>query len=370
MYAALVMTALVVGTQGVRGQFSMNSVARGGSVEVDMPVEQGAIDGHVINRAEERVIRRQVWNSKNNVEFRASLTGMATQFNKSWTTDNQNSISSELSVNYYHTYTKDRYISRFRFDGIYGMNFIDDAWFKNQDMLKLEYLMSWKMTERGSLRNWAYSFETLFASQFAEGYKSRTEKVLWSNFMAPGTLRAGLGVTYTSPSSKLPFVVTLGLLSGNGLFVLDNGLSDERRLKLGIPDVRRADGTLPHYKIEGGSSINIGFNRTFALSGRAQGRTLQYVGTLSSFYGWMTQVARHKPVAVVGSETGVSESGAAVALPAILPTAEWTNRFVFVPLKFLSLEFRTVTRYDRSQVDQMQMQYYVRVGLTYGYKNR
>jgi hypothetical protein len=72
----------------------------------------------------------------------------------------------------------------------------------------------------------------------------------------------------------------------------------------------------------------------------------------------MTQVTRHKP------------AEGEVAPATIMPTAEWTNRFIFNPIKFLSMEFRTTTRYDRSQVDRVQMQYYLRVGLTYGFKNR
>jgi hypothetical protein len=356
IFAAAAAIVLGAGVEEARGQFTMNSIARNAGVQVEMPVEPGDIDASVINRAHERVIRRQVWNAHNNVDFRMSLTGMVTQFNKSWATERQNSISSEFATYYYHTYTRDKYSTTFKFDGIYGMNLIDDAWFKNQDMLKLEYLLSWKMSNRGALRNWAYSFETLFASQFARGYKSRTEKEVWSNFMAPGTLRVGLGFTYTSPDKKVPLVVTVSPVSGNGLFVLDDGIGDERRVKLGIPNIRRADGLLPNYKSEGGSSLNIGFNRTFGLGER--GRTLQYISTLNSFYGWMTQVARHKPA--------TDE----IAPPAILPTAEWTNRFIFNPMKFLSMELRATSRYDRSQVDKVQMQYYLRVGLTYGFKNR
>jgi hypothetical protein len=356
---AALATALGGAVQEADAQFTMNSIARGGDhVPVEIPVEPGDIDASIINRAREKVIRREIWNGRNNVDFRASLTGMVTQHNKSWTTNNQNSVSSELSVYYYHIFTRDKYSSTFKFDGRYGMNYIDDVWFKHQDYLSLYHLSSWKMRDRGVLRNWAYSFSANFTSQFAEGYESRAkQEQVWSNFMAPGAFNVGVGFTYNSPKPRLPFVVTVNPLSGDALFVLDDRITDERRLKLGIPNVRDADGLLPNYKIEGGSSLNVNFNRTWNLGGGE--RTVQYVSTLTSFYGWMTQIARHTP------------TGEDVVLPvAIRPTGRWENTVRFTPLKFLTMEFRTTSLYDRSQVNKVQMQYYLRVGLTYGYKNR
>ncbi len=362
LYTTLVAAAAWAGSGRALGQFTMNSIGRGVSVETPIPLETTQINDRVVNRAHERVLEREEWNRHNNVDFRVSLTGMVTQFNKSWTTNNQNSVSSELSAYYYHIFTRDKYSSTFKFDGIYGMNFIDDVWFKNQDKLELYHLSSWKMRERGVLRFWAYGVSAKFASQFAEGFESRDKREqVWSNFMAPGTLNVGVGFTYTSPSKKLPFVVTVNPLSGDGLFVLDDRITDARRQKLGIAVPRAADGSPIRYKIEGGSSLTVDFNRTFMLGDR--GRTLQYITTLNSFYGWMTQVARH--------DSPPSEGATGVVAPLdILPTVGWTNRLIFNPLKFMTMEFRTTSIYDRSQVDRVQMQYYLRVGLTYGFKNR
>lgn len=350
---------LLMWTDTAQAQFSMSAIGKDAvNPDVEIPLKLNRLDISVINDAQRRVMRKTVWNERNSVDFKASLTGMVTQFNKYWTTNNQNSVSSELAIYFYHIYSRDKYSSTFKFDGIYGMNYIDDAWFKNQDLLTLYHLSSWKVRERGMLRNWAYGVSAKFTSQFAEGYKSRTEHEPWSNFMAPGMLNVGVGLTYTSPDQKLPFVVTINPLSGDGLFVLDKRLSDDRKQKLGLAGTRRADGSMVNYKIEGGSSLNVDFNRTFAFGGK--GVTMQYITTLNSFYGWMTQVARH--------EGPVSE-GAVVPL-AIMPTVGWTNRLIINPLRFLSLEFRTTSIYDRSQVDRVQMQYYLRVGLTYRYKNR
>jgi hypothetical protein len=319
---------------------------------VEIPLKPETVDASVINEAKAHVMRKTEWNQRNNIDMKASLTGMLTQYNQSWVKNNQNSISSELAFYYYHTYSLEKYTSTFKFDAIYGMNFIEDAWFKNQDQLSLYHLSSWKMREKGALRHWAYGFSAKFASQFTEGFKSRTEHELWSNFMAPGTFNLGLGLTYTSPDKKLPFIVTVNPVSGDALFVLDDRLSETRKKQLGLPE-----GSLIRHKIEGGSSVNIDFNRTFNLGNK--GVTMQYITTLHSFYGWMTQLSRDPDV-----RAGV------VPPMAIMPTVNWTNRLIVNPLKFLSLEFRTVSVYDRSQIDHVQMQYYLRVGLTYRYKNR
>ena len=363
---ALVMVSLLASTDRVRAQFTMNSIARDVNPSVGIPMEHSDIDAYILNASQVRVLKREAWNARNNVDFQVRLTGMVTQFNKSWTTNNQNSIASELVAYYYHTFTRDKYTSIFKFDGAYGMNFIDDVWFKNQDILKLYFLSSWKMRDRGLLRNWAYSFETSFMSQFAEGFKSRAvgeRDQLWSNFLAPGTLTAGIGFTYHSPHPKLPFVVTINPISSNALFVMDRRIAPDRRQALGIPvsyapdDENHEHPIFKKTKVEGGSNLNVGFNRTFAL-GKGKKTTLQYNTTLNSFYGWITQVTRHEPP--VGMTAPL----------AIMPTVRWDNSFVFSPLKFLAMEFRTSTIYDRSQVDRVQMQYYLRVGLTYRYKNR
>ncbi len=368
IYIMLVVLAAVAATgtaEEAKAQFTMSTIGENAELSVPMPLLSRNIDTHIVNAAEAALWRKAVWRHHNTVDFQVRLTGMLTQFNKAWMVNNQNSVAAELAAYYYHTYTKNRHTSLFKFDGMYGVNLIDDAWFKNQDMLRLYYLASWKLREKGALRNWAYSFSTTFASQFAEGFKSRTERnIPWSNFMAPGTLNAGVGLTYTSPNPKVPFIVTVNPIAFDALFVMDDRIADDRRKQLGIAVPGDALAGQYEYidhksKIEGGSNLNVAFNRTFVF-GKKQGFTMQYITTLSSFYGWMTQVARKE---VEGVEPTPPP-------PALVPTVGWTNTLVLTPLRFLALEFRTTTIYDRSQVDKVQMQYYFRVGLTYRYKNK
>jgi hypothetical protein len=365
---AIFAVLMLAGADRARAQFFMGGIGqREAGLKVEFPMEPGQIDAYVLNETEALVQRKTAWNAKNNVDFYISLTGMTTQLNKSWqatAANSQNSISGELFAHYYHTYTRNRYTSIFKFDGVYGMNYIDDAWFKNQDMLSLYYLVSWKLRDKGVLRNWANSFSSSFLSQFAEGYKSRTEDELWSNFLAPGTLNLGAGFTYTSSNSKWPFIVTIDPASIKTVFVMDEGISSTRRLNIfgdGMPVTYAPDDTgklypiFKNYKLEGGSNLNVSFNRTFALGDG--GKTLQYNTTLRSFYGWMTQLGR-------------KDGGTAADMQALVPTGRWVNTFVFKPLKFMAVEFRTTSAYNRSQIDKVQMEYYLRVGLSYSYKNR
>lgn len=343
-------------------QFTISTVEPGTELRMPMKVYYAPVEVDVVNEAKAKMIRKAVWRQRNLVDTKVTLTGWLTQYNKAWSSNGgQNSISGQLLIYYYHTFEKNRFTNIFKFDGQYGMNYLDDIWFKNQDLLKLYELASWKLKRYGHLKNWAYSFSTTFMSQFAEGYKSRKEKdILWSNFLAPAILNGGIGLTYTSPNAKLPFIITLEPISGNVLFVNDGRLSLDRRRALGIPVSYADDDTeqqfpiYKNYKAEGGSNMKISFIRTFKF-GRKQNFTMQYNTTISSFYGWITEVARH------------DVNGGA---PEILPTLDWTNTLNINPMKFLTLQFSMRMMYDKSQIDKIQMQYFMSVGVSYTFKNK
>lgn len=351
----------LVWASAAAAQFRLNTVEKSTEIAVPMNVKQVPVKVDIMNEAKERAIRKAIWRDRNLVDLKISFTGATTQFNKSWVTNNQSSISGQIVAYYYHTYTKKRFTYQFKFDGQYGMNFIDNIWFKNQDLLKIYNLASWRIKTHGLGRNWAYSFSTLFQTQFTVGHKSRTEKnIIWSNFMAPASLNAGVGFTYTSPSKKLPFVITLNPISGDMLFVLDDRIDPDRRQKLGIPvtwmpdDSGKKHPLYKNYKGEGGSTLNISFSRTFRF-GEKKAVSLGYRTTLNSFYGWITNLATYDPHGNT---------------PEIMPTLNWTNTINFDPLKFLTLQLITTMVYNKSQIDKIQMQYFLSVGLTYGYKNR
>jgi hypothetical protein len=336
-------------------QFSVNTTnADQPAVRVNLkPKAPTLVD--IENQAKARALRKLKWKNHNTVETGITITGHLTQFNKSWVNNNQNSFWMQINTYYYYTYSKSRLTYNFRFDGKYGLTLVDKDWFKTQDDFSLYNLVSWKIKEDGWGRNWSYSFETSFASQFAEGFKSRTEHQIWSNFMAPATFKAGLGIVYRSPNNKLPFQITLNPISQSALFVIDDRLDPNRRGQLGIP-ISWVDGqpVFKNYKVEGGSSVRIWFDRTFTLS-KKKNLTMRYRSDLNSFYGWITDVSKRRLEDVSLH---------------LKPTLNWSNTININPFKFLTIEFIHTTIYDKSQVDKVQMKYFLNVGLTFRYKNK
>lgn len=352
-------------TEQAQAQFTMNSIGRDTGPTVAIPLNPTGIDVHVLNEAQARVMRRQKWNERNEVDFKISFTGKLSQYNKSWTNNsNQNAMSGLIYSKYFHKYTKNRHTSQFEFEGRYGLINIDKIWFKDNDWFKLYYRAGWSIKKDGFLRNWEYSVSTNFESQFSEGFKSRTEKIIWSNFLAPGTLTPGVGFTYRSPSKKLPFVVEILPISGRIFFVTDDRIDPDRRAKLGIPVSWVPDPTpenpdnkrpeFKNYKAEGGVNLKVALARVFKIGGD-KSFDLDYKTELTSFYGWMTRVGRYDPT------NSMSE---------ILPVTKWRNTFSMKPFKFISVDFEAGMIYDKSQVDKIQMEYLLTIGLAYGYKNR
>lgn len=68
-------------------------------------------------------------------------------------------------------------------------------------------------------------------SQFSQGYKSRTEHILVSDFMSPGYFDIAAGFTYAKAGS--PFKITLSPLGGNIVTVLNDMLPEDGRY--GVP---------------------------------------------------------------------------------------------------------------------------------------
>jgi hypothetical protein len=338
-------------------QFSMNATDTKTQPQVRLNLKsQTPVVNLLNNQAKVRALRKMNWRDRNTIDTQIKLTGSTTQFNKSWVNNNQSSVTTIIEGWYDYKYNKSRLSYHFRFDGNYEMTLVEDDWFKSKDWFKLDNLISWKIKENGWGRNWSYSFSTTFSSQFSEGFKSRTEHVIWSNFMAPADLNVGLGITYTAPDPKLPFVITMNPISGNVLFVMDDRLDPERRKNLGIPVSWDAEGNpvFKDFKAEGGSNFSLRFDRRFKLS-KKRPLELHYYTTLNSFYGWITDVSkRHLEDVSLHLQ----------------PTVGWYNLIEFSPFKFLSMAFTYNLIYDKSQVDKVQAQYSLRIGLTYGYKNK
>ena len=142
---------------------------------------------------------------------------------------------------------------------------------------------SFKMSD-----NWSYGSILNFRSQFVNGYKSRTEQrrsTSRANSLTPGYLDISLGITYKSPKAKFPIVVNISPIALNATFAENELIRKNRRIQLRYRRPRQ------DVKYEGGSSIQIDFDRTFGKTG-----FLRYRTTLYSFYGWITDIGQKNKI--------------------------------------------------------------------------
>ncbi|MFR0775158.1 MAG: hypothetical protein ACLSH3_15930 [Alistipes finegoldii] len=126
-------------------------------------------------------------------------------------------------------------------------------------------------------------------------------------------------------------------------------------------------------KYEGGSSIEIGFDRTFGKTGY-----LRYRTTIFSFYGWITDIGQRNKISDYSKYLAAFEQWNSgdknikdkPCLP-IHPTVRWENTIDIKATKYLSttLSFQLYYQTGRRNVD-VQTRTLLSVGLTYTFKNK
>lgn len=318
------------------------------------------------SRARYRTQRKALVKQRNYLEIRTSLKGDMTRFNEHWKAGGGNTVNVFGSVWCKHTFNKNRFTLTTILDMKYAQNFMEEEdvkWFKIQDQFKIETSAAWAIGTEGWRKNWSYNISLSFNSQFDEGYKSRaTQKAgtLLSDFLSPGSFSPSVGMKYTSPNKKLPFVVQLSPVSGKMDFVKNEKLRQTYGMKK-KPGVTTDDGAPVFYssRFSGGSSVKIDFARSFYANSRKDGgknkkEIFHYRTTVTTYYGWMTNL----------SEKRASD------YTELLPTVNWENTIDINVVKFLAVQFTYQMFYDKLQIDKLQMKYYASVGLSYTFKNK
>ena len=107
-------------------------------------------------------------------------------------------------------------------------------------------------------------------------------------------------------------------------------------------------------RYEGGSSIQIDFDKTFGQKGIFRYRT-----TLYSFYGWINQVSQQN----LSKKNGVQYES-------IAPTVRWENTIDIKATKYFSTQFYFQLYYNKAQNAKIQTQTVLGVGLAYTFKNK
>ncbi len=197
--------------------------------------------------------------------------------------------------------------------------------------------------------------------------------------MSPGYLTMSLGVNYICTKEKFPLKITLSPVAINAIFVKDeqvrqNALyqykshDDEDNWKYSDPY-----GVSPYEssKIEGGSSVQFDFDRTF---GRKA--TVRYITSLYSFYGWISNVTYanlytdYDQYKTAIEEWESDSSISTKPLYAVIPTVRWTNRVELKATRMLYTNLNFELYYDRAQNTGIQTKTVLSLGVSYKFTNK
>ena len=384
-YLILTLASLVGASVPVSAQISIDEVnAERRNVTFRDRLKSTSVDADYFSLARYKAERAAIRKERNYLEFGGGLQGALTSYNDPWiaTSGGDNSIALVATFNLKHIFTKDLFTIETKFNAKLGYNrmkvTVDDKeegiWFKNQDEFEISTAPSFKMT-----KNWSYGVIAKFRSQFVNGYKSRTEQEeadLKSKFMTPAYLDISLGITYKSPEKKFPITVNMSPLALNATFAENDWIrkrqvdKDGNEIKPAYPyGIEDPDRTS---KYEGGSSVQIDFDRTFGKTGYLRYRTMLY-----GFYGWISDIGQRNKISDYSKYLEAFEKWNAgdknikdkPRLP-IHPIVRWTNTIDIKATKFLSTTLSFELYYNRAQNVDVQTKTLLSVGLTYTFKNK
>ena len=349
------------------------------------------------SRARYRAERAAIRKERNTLEFGGGILGSVASYSDSWieTSGGDNSIGLAATLFLHHTFTKQRFTIETKFDAKFGYNRMnievagdggsttsEGTWYKNQDEFQISTNPAYIIN-----KSWLVGSIIKFRSQFANGYVSRSQQTAddrKSTFMSPGYLDISGGFTYTCPLERFPIKINLSPIALNATFaendwirrrqveerVDSEGKKTETEIKpaynYGIEDPDKTS------KYEGGSSIQIDFDRTFGKTG-----FLRYRTTLYSFYGWITDIGQKNKISDY-SEYRIAyddwvEKGSDIKtkprLP-IHPIVRWENTIDIKATKYLSTSLSFQLYYNRAQNLDVQTRTLLSVGLTYTFKNK
>lgn len=335
--AALLMAA---GCVDISAQFT---------IQRSQTVEQPAVEpGIVLQPIQNITIKadyfdRAAWNAKrlkerkdrNTIQFDVLLQTSMQRYEK-WSASVDNNFNMLASVFFRHQYKREKFSLDYKLEGYYGMSMVSDDevedrkdnFFKNKDEFKFNLVMGWTMR-----RNWSYSANSNFRSQFTKGYPARKNYNLASNFLAPGYFDVAVGFTYNDAGK--PFRVTLSPFSGSVTMVLDKGIWDH------VADGGSKYGVKKDEKFMGhiGPSAEVYFDKQFGKK-----KNFRYRSTLYAFTSY-TSPLEH-------------------------PLVRWDNTFEMRISRYISAKLYAQAYYKKEDVDWIQYQYSFTIGVGYHFKNK
>ena len=327
-------------------------------------IKQGDVNSDEFSsEAQRKAERAAIRKERNTLEFNASLNGSLSNFNSKWQSvnGNTNSLTGIASVLFTHQYNKGMFTLNNKATGKLGYTNSSKEWVKSQDEWFVSTAPAYKIADK-----WNFGADLSLRSQFANGFDGDLNRT--SKFFAPAYFNVSVGFTYVCPDPKFPIKISMSPISMNAVYVM----SDE--VRYGFMDRAFGAGTTvsslrdkaewfkPYcygltlengrQRYEGGSSIQIDFDRTFDNKGIFRYRT-----TLYSFYGWINEAVQQS-----SDHKDYYEH--------IAPTVRWEHTIDIKATKYFSTQFYFQMYYNKAQINSLQTQILLGVGLAYTFKNK
>ena len=327
-------------------------------------------------KAEKAALRKE----RNTIEFNATLNGSLAHFNDKWLSvnGNTNSLTGIGNILFTHTYTKDKFTIGTKVTGKlgYAYNFTNEqsssTISKSQDEWFIQVSPAYVIS-----KSWNVGGSLSLRSQFANGWNDTSKSKLTSAGFAPAYFIASIGVTYVCPNAKFPIKINIAPLSMNATYVTNQTVRDFYYAEkfgtesvenltldqLNTPYVYGLTLRNNNQRYEGGSSIQIDFDKTFGKKGIFRYRT-----TLYSFYGWINQIAQQNDSKKWNADP--ANAGNPLKYESIAPTVRWENTIDIKATKYFSTQFYFQLYYNKAQNAKIQTQTVLGVGLAYTFKNK
>ena len=338
-------------------------------------VKQNEVKSEYSNEAKIRAERAAIRKERNTIEFNAALNGSLSNFNDNWRSvnGNSNAVTGLANLLFTHSYTKGKFTISNKITAKLGYTSKEDEWTKSQDEWFLQTSPAYKISNE-----WNFGATASFRSQFANGVNDSHLRT--SSALSPAYLNLSLGFTYVCPKKGFPIKVNLSPISMSATYVTSKVVKSRFFADKAFTDANGNAVTYDQYladtkvltdaqrntaycygltlanqssRYEGGSSLEVNFDRTFGKKGVFRYRTVLY-----SFYGWITEISQQ-----TGKNKGLFKEH-------IAPTVRWEHTVDIKATKYFSTQFYFQMYYNKAQIKSVQTQILLGVGLSYNFKNK
>lgn len=363
-YSIFVFTLLAMATPAV-AQVSIEAAAPAKTAEEGITfedkVKQNDVQNEFSNEAKRRAERAAIRKERNAIEFNASLNGSLSNFNSKWqqVNGNANAITGVANLLFTHSFTKGKFTISNKVTAKLGYTSKESEWTKSQDEWFISTAPAYKIS-----KEWNFGAIASFRSQFANGFDKNNKRT--SSAVSPAYLNLSLGFTYVCAEKKFPIKINLSPISMSATYVTNQKVRDVfYNTKFGtkaLADLTPAELNTPYCygltldngtsRYEGGSSIQVNFDRTFGKKGIFRYRTVLY-----SFYGWINEITQ---------QTSQNRE----LFEHLAPTVRWEHTVDIKATKYFSTQFYFQMFYNKAQIRSVQTQILLGVGLSYNFKNK